>query len=136
MAEKLFESIRLPNYIQRCKFVEGAIYAKKKNMTSAQKIFEELKEHLSETDDMAFRVNIFLNYITGIKGTISIADIEAITRRKGKQIGLFYQKLSKAENRIPLSEATNTISINNDQLIRDKFTINILDSSEILWAVD
>ena len=30
MAEKLFESIRLPNYIQRCKFVEGAIYAKKK----------------------------------------------------------------------------------------------------------
>lgn len=136
MAEKLFESIRLPNYIQRCKFVEGAIYAKKKNMTSAQKIFEELKEHLSETDDMAFRVNIFLNYITGIKGTISIADIEAITRRKGKQIGLFYQKLSKVENRIPLSEATNTISINNDQLIRDKFTINILDSSEILWAVD
>ena len=105
-------------------------------MTSAQKIFEELKNHLSETGDMVFRVNIFLNYITGIKGTISIADIEAITRRKGKQIGLFYQKLSKVENSIPLSEATNTISINNDQLIRDKFTVNILDSSEILWAVD
>jgi len=30
----------------------------------------------------------------------------------------------------------STIGINNDHLVRDKFNINILDSCEILWAVD
>ncbi|MDE6019647.1 MAG: hypothetical protein K2H01_01440 [Ruminococcus sp.] len=135
-AEKLFESIRLPNYIQRCNFVEAAIYTKKRNMTSAQKTFVKLREHLSGTDDMTYRVNIFLNYIIGIKGITSISDINAITKRKGKQIGLFYQKLSKMENSMPISTITNTIKIDNDQLVRDTFSINISDFDETLWLVD
>ena len=135
-AEKLFESIRLPNYIQRCNFVEAAIYTKKRNMTSAQKTFVELREHLSGTDDMTYRVNIFLNYINGIKGTTSIFDINAITKRKGNQIGLFYQKLSRLENSMPISTITNTIRIDNDQLVCDTFSINISDFDETLWLVD
>lgn len=135
-AEKLFESIRLPNYIQRCNFVEAAIYTKKGNMSSAQKAFVGLREHLNGTDDMIYRVNIFLNYITGNEGTISISDINAITKRKGNQIGLFYQKLSNMENGMPFSTVINTIKIDNDQLMCDTFAINMSDFDETLWLVD
>lgn len=135
-AEKLFESIRLPNYIQRCNFVEAAIYTKKGSMASAQKAFVELREHLNGTDDMIYRVNIFMNYIIENKGSTSISDINAIVKRKGNQIGLFYQKLSKLENSMPVSIISNTIRIDDAQLVCDTFSISITDFDETLWLVD
>ena len=63
-------------------------------------------------------------------------DINAITKRKGNQIGLFYQKLSRLENSMPISTITNTIRIDNDQLVCDTFSINISDFDETLWLVD
>ncbi len=135
-AEELFKSIRLPNYIQRCNFVEGAIYTKKGRLLAARKSLVVLNEHLMGTDELTYRVNILLNYVIGIKGTTSVSQVNAITKRKGKQIGIFYCKLSGIENDMSFSTVTNTISVQGNQLERGTFSISISDLDRNLWLVD
>lgn len=135
-AEELFKSIRLPNYIQRCNFVQGAIYTKKKRLSSARKLLVILREHLTETDELTQRVNIMLNHVIGIKGATTNSQVSTITNRKGKQIGLFYYKLSGIENDIPFVTETKTINIQNNQLNRESFFIKMSDLNKNLWLVD
>lgn len=135
-AEELFVSIRLPNYIRRCNFIEGAIYTKKRRLTAARNSFNELINKSSETDEMIYRVNILLNYMNNIRGAITYSHVSAITKRKGKQIGRFYCKLSGIEHESSCVTDVNTIKINDNQIEKSAFVFTQLEMKRTFWLVD
>ncbi len=135
-ASDLFSDIRLPNYIQRCDFVEAAIYMKKKKKSMARKKLVEMNEHLPGNDVMSLRVNILLSELLGIRGEVTTDDINAIVQRKGMQIGLFYKIHSGIEYRMPLDRQIPTIKIIDDTIAKSTFSIKEQDLDNHLWLVD
>lgn len=134
-AYKLFSDIRLPNYIQRCKFVEAAIYAKKKQKKTSRRKLVEMMEHLPGNDDMSYRVEVLLNKILGIKGEITPEKINVITQRKGRQIGLFFKNACDVEYNVPINQQIDTIKIEDNLLVKGTFSSTVQDIKNI-WLVD
>ena len=136
IAAELFSDIRLPNYIQRCDFVEAAIYVKKKKISSARKKLVEINEHLPGNNVMSYCVEILLDRILRIKGEITKEKIHAIIQRKGMQIGLFYKMQSGIEYEMPFDRPIPTIKLAENRLEKDSFSIKEYDLSKNLWLVD
>lgn len=135
-AKYLFESIRLPKYIQRCKLVEGAIYCKTKQIKNAQKTLSELRSELDDDDEMAYRVNILLDYILGKKSSASASQIIKIKNRKGTRIGGFYYMLSDISEKFSFSVKTDSITLKDNELYKCSLSIELSNSDFSLWLVD
>ena len=135
-AKSLFEGIRLPKYIQRCKLVEGAIYCKTNQQKNANRILSELRSELDADDEMAYRVNILLDYILGKKSSASASQIIKIKNRKGTRIGGFYYMLSDISEKFSFFVKTDSITLKDNELYKCSLSIELSNSDFSLWLVD
>lgn len=137
-AEELFDSIRLPYYLERCKLVEGALYAKMRRKSKARIILIELQDLLTGADDLLERTNILLNYVIGIHGKITEDSIDIIVKRKGIEIGKFYSMLSGIECNLSkkYNKTIGTVHIQKGCIICAEIVRDLPERRNMTWLVD